>query len=250
MAKLFFSLKLWGATSSIPVMKMLAEQAEANISRALSDADKPEAIKSEEFTEEQEYEDGRIRISQRTYYSCGSCVGHEQDEVRAEYKHLIAQLTRRSTFLTIFGLFEHSMVNCLELMDALSSKTTVKEHKTVEDCHKRLKSDFSFINIKDVDHLAVIINIMAHCNGIADNYKILSCKQTKKTAAEKRLLRAIPRAISENAGISITIFNSVLMDDRFLLYAIGEFERYANELVTAVHSYQMQAGTSLTEPAG
>ena len=41
MAKFFFSLKLQEAISSISVMKMLVEQAEANISRALIDADKP-----------------------------------------------------------------------------------------------------------------------------------------------------------------------------------------------------------------
>lgn len=246
MAKLFFSVKLWGAISSIHVMKMLAEQAEANISRALIDAGKLGAIQSEEFSDERHHEDGRITTFQRTYYTCGSCVGYDQDEVRSAYKHLIAQLTRRSTFLTIFSLFEHRMVDCLELMDDLSRKTTDKAHKTIEDCHKRLKRDFGGESIKDVDHLAVIRNIMAHSDGVADDYKILSCKQTKKTDSEKRLLRAIPRAMAENAGISITLFNNVLMDDRFLMYAVGEFGRYVDELDTAVRTYQMQM-SSLTK---
>ncbi|HFQ6995133.1 TPA: hypothetical protein ACHSNQ_005166 [Klebsiella pneumoniae] len=56
MAKLFFSLRLQEAISSIPVMKMLLEQAEANISRALIDADKPEAVESGEFPDEQHHE--------------------------------------------------------------------------------------------------------------------------------------------------------------------------------------------------
>ncbi|MFW8412099.1 hypothetical protein ACOIDN_28995, partial [Klebsiella pneumoniae] len=113
MAKFFFSLKLQEAISSISVMKMLVEQAEANISRALIDADKPEAVESGEFPEEQHHEDGRITTFPCTYYSCGSCFGYDEDEVRSKYKHLIAQLTRRSVFLTIFGLFEHRMVDCL-----------------------------------------------------------------------------------------------------------------------------------------
>ena len=75
MAEFFFSLKLWKATSSIPVMKMLAEQTEANISRALDDADKPEAVESGEFTDERDNEDGTVTTFQRTYYSCGSCAG-------------------------------------------------------------------------------------------------------------------------------------------------------------------------------
>lgn len=104
-------------------MKMLVEQAEANISRALIDADKPEAVESGEFPDEQHHEDGRITTLPSTYYSCGSCFGYDEDEVRSEYKHLIVQLTRRSVFLTIFGLFEHRMVDCLALMDDLSSKT-------------------------------------------------------------------------------------------------------------------------------
>lgn len=240
MAKIFFSLKLFKATTSISVMKMLAEQAETNISRALSDADKPEAVESGEHPDEQHHDDGQVTTFQRTYYSCGSCVGYDKDEVRFEYKHLITQLTRRSTFLTIFGLFEHCMVGCLEVMDYLSCQTTDKTHKTVEDCHKRLKLNFGGQNTKDIDHLTVIRNIMAHSDGVADNYQILSCKQTKKTESEKRLLRAILRAISENAGVSITMFNNVLMDERFLMYAVGEFERYANELITAVRTYQTQ----------
>ncbi|WP_336996814.1 hypothetical protein [Leclercia sp. UBA7405] len=245
MAKFFFNAKLWGATASIPVMKMLAEQAEANISRALSDVDKPEAIEPGEFPDEKHHEDGRITTFQRTYYTCGSCVGYDENEVKSEYKHLIAQLTRRSAFLTIFGLFEHRMVDCLELMDDLSGKVTNKIRKTVEDCHKRLKENFGGGNIKDIDHLSVIRNIMAHSDGIADNYKMLSCKQTKKTDSEKRLLRAIPRAIAEKAGVSITIFNNVLMDERFLLYVVDEFERYVDELNTAILTYQTKISENL-----
>ncbi|WP_228298085.1 hypothetical protein [Klebsiella variicola] len=180
MAKFFFSLRLQEAISSIPVMKMLVEQAEANISRAIIDADKPEAVESGEFPDEQHHEDGRITTFPSTYYSCGSCFGYDEDEVRSEYKHLIAQLTRRSVFLTIFGLFEHRMVDCLALMDDLSSKTTDKTRKTIEDCHKRLKRNFGGKSIKDVDHLAVIRNIMAHSDGVAEDYKTLSCKKTKK----------------------------------------------------------------------
>ena len=43
---------------------------------------------------------------------------------------------------------------------------------------------------------------------------------------------------AENAGVSINMFNDILMDDRFLMYAVGEFERYVNELNTAVRTYQ------------
>lgn len=85
---------------------------------------------------------------------------------------------------------------------------------------------------------------MAHSDGVAGDNKILSCKQ--KNGSEKRFLRAIPRAMAENAGISITIFNNVLMDDRFLMYVVGEFGRYVDELNSALCAYQMQM-SSLTK---
>lgn len=68
--------------------------------------------------------------------------------------------------------------------------------------------------------------------------RLFPVKKQKKTENEKRLLRAIPRAMAENAGVSINMFNDILMDDRFLMYAVGEFERYINELNTAVRTYQ------------
>ena len=49
---------------------------------------------------------------------------------------------------------------------------------------------------------------------------------------------ANPRTMAENAGVSINMFNDILMDDRFLMYAVGEFERLFNELNTAVRTYQ------------
>jgi|GEM_PF-1305906 len=237
-ARFFFNTILWAAAASVPVMKMLAEQAEANITRALIDADKPGAVQSGEFEDERHHEDGGVTTYKRTYYSCGSCVGYDESEVKSEYKHLIAQLTRRSAFLTMFGLFEHSMVDCLDLMDDLSCNLTDKKYKTVEDCHKRLKENFGGEKIKDTDHLTIIRNIMAHSDGVADNFNLISSKKTKKSDGEKRLLRAIRRTEVENAGILLTNFNNVLMDDSFLMYVAREFQRYIEELNAAVLVFQ------------
>ncbi len=42
--------------------------------------------------------------------------------------------------------------------------------------------------------------------------------------------------MAENAGVSINMFNDILMDDRFLMYAVGEFERFDKcELQCSVH---------------
>lgn len=180
MANFFFGAKLWGAIASVPIMKMLAKQAEVNISRALIDADNPGAIESGEYEYKSNHEDGGGTTYQRTYYSCGSCVGYDVNEVKSEYKHLIAQPTHRSAFHTIFGLFEHHMVDWIKIIDQLSCKIKDKKYKTVEDCHKRLKQSFGGENIKDIEHQSVIRNIMDHSNGTTDNYKVLSFKQTKK----------------------------------------------------------------------
>ncbi|EPK3417043.1 TPA: hypothetical protein MIK07_21725, partial [Klebsiella pneumoniae] len=53
-----------------------------------------------------------------------------------------------------------------------------------------------------------------------------------------REIKAIRRAINENAGIAVNDFDEVLMDGRFLKYVLGEFNRYISELVASVSRYQ------------
>ena len=242
MAKIFFSLQLWGAKTSIAVMNMLAEQAEANIVRALSDADLPGAVSEGEYDDYHEDDEGNIYRYTVPYFTCGSCSGLDADEVKTEYKHLISQLTRRSAFLTMFGLFEHRMVECLDVMDRLSGEVTDKRFKTVEDCHKRLTGTIGGKGIRDIDHLAAIRNIMAHNDGVAENYHNLLKSNAKKSETPKRDIRAINRAKNENAGITVNFFNGVLMDDQFLEYVVGEFNRYVSELDAAVRQYQSSIG--------
>jgi len=62
----------------------------------------------------------------------GSCTGYD-DEVFLEYKELITQLTRRSTYLTIFGIFEHRIIGCLKLMEKLTGVNIEKKH-SIEEC--------------------------------------------------------------------------------------------------------------------
>ena len=88
----------------------------------------------------------------------------------------------------------------------------------------------------------MIRNIIDQSNRVADNYKMLSCKQTQKNDSQKQLLRAIHHAKAENAGISMTVFNNVLMDEKFLMYVSCEFERYVEELNIAILNYQAQMG--------
>ncbi|EGK0129393.1 hypothetical protein IOJ69_002979 [Salmonella enterica] len=242
MAKFFISLQLWGATKSITIMKMLAEQAEANIVRALSDADLPGAVSEGEYDDYHEDDEGNIYRYTVPYFTCGSCSGLDADEVKSEYKLLISQLTRRSAFLTMFGLFEHRMVECLDVMDRLSGEVTDKRFKTVEDCHKRLTGTIGGKGIRDIDHLAAIRNIMAHNDGVAENYHNLLKSNAKKSETQKRDIRAINRAKNENAGITVNFFNGVLMDDQFLEYVVGEFNRYVSELDAAVRQYQSSIG--------
>ncbi|EPC6178207.1 MULTISPECIES: hypothetical protein [Serratia] len=230
-----FSCQLWEATSSIPVMKMLAEQAENNVERAVTEACKPGAIIEGVYDDYNEDEYGEPYYIERTYYSCGSCLGTDHDEVKLEYIHLISQLTRRSAFLTIFGLFEHHMNECLKLMLNLSGYTGKLKGGAIEKTHTMLTKVIGEKGIVDVDHLTIIRNIMAHSDGIASGYHESLVRKSKKTEAENRLLQAIRRV--EIAGISVNDFDGVLMDDTFLMYAIGEIKRYVESLEAAVQTY-------------
>ncbi|MGY3975986.1 hypothetical protein ACW5XX_03405 [Aeromonas mytilicola] len=239
MARLTFPIfiHLWETTSSVAIMKMLAEQAERNVERAIKEADLPEAVTEGRYWDEETNEYGEDFTFERTYYSCGSCIGHDYDEVKSEYIHLITQLTRRSAFLTIFGLFEHRMSNCLNLMISLSEYTEEINLGIWEKTHFFLKKIIGGSDIADIDHLIVIRNIMAHNDGIATNYKEISTRKGKKTAPERRLLRAICRAENENSGISIGYFSDVLMNERFLMYTVGEIQRYVDSLEATVQTY-------------
>ncbi|TKY80210.1 hypothetical protein R0L47_08470 [Pectobacterium polonicum] len=96
MAKLDFpfSVHLWEAKASVSIMKMLADQAESNVARAVNEADLSGFVSEGTFTDLRTAENGEEYEFERSWYSCGSCVGYDHDEVKAEYKHLIAQLTR------------------------------------------------------------------------------------------------------------------------------------------------------------
>jgi hypothetical protein len=223
-------------------MKMLAEQAEMNVSRAVCDSDLPCAVTEGEIEEDVEDEDGNWHTFPIPYYTCGSCScsGYEAEEVKLQYQHLVSQLTRRSAFLKMFSLFEHRMVGCLDVMDKLSGMETKKTFKTVEDCHKRLTGTIGANDILDIDHLTVIRNIMAHSDGVAENYHSLIKQNVKKNGLQKRQIKALHRLMKANAFIAVTDFNNVHMGDGFLDYAVSEFERYVSEVDAAVRQYQKQ----------
>ncbi|USV59393.1 hypothetical protein [Aeromonas encheleia] len=230
-------IHLWETTSSIAIMKMLSEQAERNVERAIKEADLPGTVTEGKYWDEVMNEHGENFPFEQTYYSCGSCIGHDHDEVKSEYIHLITQLTRRSAFLTIFGLLEHRMSQCLKLMISLSSYTEEIKLGIMEKTHFVLKKIINGSDITDIDHLIVIRNIMAHNDGVATNYKEISIRKGKKSASERRLLRSIRRAENENSVISVSYFNNVIMNERFLMYAVDEIQRYVESLEAAVQTY-------------
>lgn len=232
-----FIVKFYELTSSISIMKMLAEQAEKNVVLAVKAADEPGAVIEGEFEEEAYDESGGSYTRTRTYYSCGSCVGYDRDEIKLQYTSLIANLTRRSAYLTMFGLFEHRINGCLEEMIRLSRfNGELKCKGPIEKAHAILKKGLGVRDIDDVDHLTVIRNIMAHNDGVATDYHKSVCKKEKKTEFEKRLVKAINRT----EGVEVNAFNDIVVDDRFLSYAVAEFNRYATALDQAIQSYNRQ----------
>lgn len=232
---ILISFQLWEATSSISIMRMLAEQAENNANRAVEEANLPDFVTRGVFIDEGVDMYGDVYQFKRTYYSCGSCVGYELEEVKSEYIHLITQLTRRSAFLTIFGLFENRMGKCLELMKKISGYTKKLKNGVIENTHTVLTKSIGGNNITDVDHLTVIRNIMAHNDGIASNYKKLSTQRDNITGNQIRLIKSIRR--TEGMGITVNPFNGVLMNGQFLMHSIDEIEQYIMKLDAAIQAY-------------
>lgn len=232
-----FSVHMCAISESISVMRMLAEQAEKNVVLALKEADEQGAVKEHEHEEEAYDQYGESYVRQRTFYSCGSSVGYDYDEVLMTHKFMITQLTRRSAFLTMFGLFEHRMSQCLGFMLELTGfEGKLKGMGPIEKAHSMLKKVIGGKGIADLDHLTVIRNVMAHSDGTAKGYRVTSTRKGRKNSSEKRMLSALRKT----KGISVNIFDGVLMDEVFLEYAVCEFHRYVNEMEAAVQMYHAE----------
>lgn len=241
MAKLdfIFSIHMCALSESISVMRMLAEQAEKNVALALKEAD--DSIKEYEHEEETYDQYGESYMRQRTFYSCGSSIGYDHEEVLLTHKFMITQLTRRSAFLTMFGLFEHRMSQCLDFMLELTGfEGKLKGLGPIEKAHDMLKKVIGGKGITGLDHLTVIRNIMAHSDGTAKGYRQISTRIGKKSPSEKRVLSAIRKT----EGVSVNFIDGVLMDERFLEYAVGDFQRYVGEMQAAVQRYHAEYGES------
>ncbi|HEJ0381785.1 TPA: hypothetical protein SLP32_002123 [Enterobacter mori] len=235
--KILICFPLWAATSSIDIMRMLAEQAEKNIAIAVDEVNEPGAIKEGEYEDEAFDHYGKIYTFMSVYYSCGACVGTDYEEVKLEYIRLTTQLTRRSAFLTIYGLFEHRINDCLEFMLALAKYTgEIKGRGPIEKIHYLIRRVYGCKSITDVDHLTKIRNIMIHNDGIANNYIDIFNGTDKKNSSEKRLLNAIRRS----EGVVVNDFNEVLMNESFLIYSVNEFKRYINALDDLINAYYRQ----------
>lgn len=137
----------------------------------------------------------------------------------------------------MFGLFEHRMSQCLNLMVELSGYADPIKGGAIEKTHFMLTKVIGGKEIIDIDHLTVIRNIMAHSDGIAVGYHAYLGKNGRKTDSEKRLLQTICRAQKEMSGLSVNDFDGVLMDDTFLMYAVSEMKRYIGSLEIAVQAY-------------
>ncbi|QKZ04872.1 hypothetical protein [Pseudomonas eucalypticola] len=242
MAKLdfIFSVHMCALSESISVMRMLAEQAEKNVALALKEAE--DLIKEHKHEEEAYDQYGESYVRQRTFYSCGASIDYDHDEVLLTHKFMIAQLTRRSAFLTMFGLFEHRMSQCLEFMLELTGfEGKLKGMGPIEKAHDMLKKVIGGKGITDLDHLTVIRNVMAHNDGTAKGYSEISTRIGRKNTWEKRVLSAIRK--TEGVGVSVNFFDGVLMDERFLEYAADDFQRYVEEMEAAVQRYHAKYGS-------
>lgn len=231
-----FCVELWDATSAISVMKMLAEQAEYNIKRAVDEVCKPDAVLEEVYDDYGEDKHGVPYTFERTCYTYGSCIGLDRDEVKNEYIYLITQLTRRSAFLTIYGLFEHRMKECVKLMVHICDYTGGLEKGVLERTHYVLTKVIGAKGIVNIDHLTKLRNIMAHEDGICTEYSHIINKTTKKTDGEKRTLNSLNRAIA-NSLITVNDFGGILLKDNFLNDITNEIEHYIISLNKAVESY-------------
>ncbi|MRS13384.1 hypothetical protein GJV06_00515 [Enterobacteriaceae bacterium RIT691] len=228
--RFYFNLALFGATSSIADMRMLAEQAEHAISNAIANAQVVESEYEDEDTDEQ----GNAYHYTQKVYSCGSCTGYDATEAKMEYEHLIAQLTRRSAYLTIFGIFEYHMSKCRDIMIRDTGYDKKLPRGVVEGAEELLKHALGCNSAPDLTHLSVLRNIFAHNDGKYHEYEEVKNRIGKKTDSEKRQLRGFEQAIKEFSGVSRNQLKSITIDESFLPEAIYALETFAKTLSDAI----------------
>lgn len=233
MAKLrkpFFLSVAMAGVSIRREMRTLIDQTESAVSKAIEEINNCRSLGFVEYDEESE--DGHPY--KERIYSYNGISGHNEDDVRSEYSTLIAQLFRRSAYLTIFGLFEHHLEACCKQMISIARIGLTfedMENGTIEKTHEILASVITKGESKricNISHLLKIRNVMAHDNALL--------KQEKKSIIE----RALRRICNERGGVIVLKYNVVHLDDGFLAYVIDEFERYHSQMESAIQEYYLR----------
>lgn len=229
MRPLFLSVAMTGV-SIRREMRTLIDQTETSVSKAIEEINN---CRSLDFVEYDEVSEDGYPYKQKMYNYKG-ISGYDEDDVKSEYIFLIEQLSRRSAYLTIFGLFEHHLEGCCKLMISIAHHGVSfedMENGTIEKTHRVLAKVITkgeSKRIPDIMHLLKIRNIMAHDNALV--------KEEKKLNVE----RALRRICNEGGGIFTLESNVVHLDERFLPYVIGEFERYHSQMELAIQEYYLR----------
>lgn len=165
-------------------------------------------------------------------YSYKGLSGYDESDVKQEYGLLIEQLSRRSTFLTLFGLFEYHLEACCRLMAGMSGYSTPfdkMKNGTVDKTHRLLKhilAEEKKSKASNLEHLLIIRNLLAHNNGMILN------------DSRKSLVRALRRIENDKGGVSSNTL-SIQLNAPFLTYVVSEFSRYYEQMESAIQSFYL-----------
>ncbi|MDJ0042587.1 MULTISPECIES: hypothetical protein [Pantoea] len=232
MAKLrkpfFLALAMTGVSVRRDMM-LLVEQTESVIAHTLSDISNDSNVTVGQVFEYAE--DGSEMMV--NLYSYKGLSGYDESDVKEDYGLLIEQLSRRSTFLTLFGLFEYHLEACCRLMIAMSDYSTPfekMENGTVQKTHRLLKhilAEEKENKASNIEHLLIIRNLLAHNNGMILNDR------------RKCLVRALRRIENDKGGVSSNTM-SIQLNASFLPYIVSEFRRYHEQMESAIHSFYLK----------
>ncbi|KAA6093785.1 MULTISPECIES: hypothetical protein [unclassified Pantoea] len=236
MAKLrkpfFLALAMTGVSVRRDMM-LLVEQTESVIAHTLSEIVGDSNVIVEQVSDCAE-DGSEIMVD---LYSYKGLSGYDECDVKEDYGLLIEQLSRRSTFLTLFGLFEYHLEACGRLMAGMSGYSPPfdeMKNGTVEKTHRLLKhilADEKKSKSSNIEHLLIIRNLLAHNNGMILNDR------------RKCLVRALRRIENDKGGVSSNTL-SIQLNAPFLPYVVSEFRRYHEQMESAIHSFYLKKSPS------
>lgn len=225
MSNFLFDANLCKMKNSVPIMKICAHETEIMIKKAVNDYLNSEGPRMHTI----ELDHG----IDEEYYSYNQFSSYCFEDVQDMYTTTLPNLMRRSTFLTIYGIFEYNISRyCSLLMKNIKFplKFSDLNKGTIERADLFLTKVILMektekTNRENLNSITQVRHLFTHFDGdINPN--------------DKKIVSAIDKLTKvKDCGVSLSLDKQVILSESFLSFVIDVIECYFNSIEKAVYAY-------------